>query len=454
MKSRWTWIAAVALALGCADINVPNLNNLPYDGLRTKPTRPLILNASTGLLIGARSYVAQANGYVAMLGILGRESYNFDRADPRFISEMLESPVLDPGSPAFGGNFWLQPYSNIRNANTLIVALDAIDTDPITGVTNEERSAIIGFAETIQALDFLAIAMTRYNDTQCGPVDVNRAPDDALAPIVGKDEVLAHISDLLDDARGKLNAAAGGADVFPFQLGSGFAGFDKPSAFTKVNRALAARVLVYRQRWTEAQTALGGSFIDVAKPMSLGAYHAFGNGSGDTPNNLTSPNEFAHPKLQADAEPGDARIFGPTSKLVTLSTTTTLRDISSNQLFTLYPSGDTPVPIIRNEELILLRAEIATQQDDLAAALVDVNFIRGLYGLAPKLSADLDTKDKMIDEILKQRRYSLLFEGGHRWIDLRRYNKLDASLLDLPTHYVHQQYPIPSAELDARQATP
>lgn len=453
MKSRWTWIAAgaLALALGCADINVPNLNNLPYDELRTHPTRTLILNASTGLLIGTRSYVAQANGYVAMLGILGRESYNFDRADPRFISEMLESPTLDPGSPAFGGNFWNQPYSNIRNGNTLITALDAIDADPDTGVTDEEKGAIKGFAETVQALDFLTIAMTRYNDTQCGPIAVDRAPDDALAPIVGKDDVLAHVTDLLNDASGKLGVAAGGADAFPFQLGSGFAGFDKPSTFVKVNRALAARVLVYRQLWPDAQTALQASFIDAAKPMSLGAYHAYGNGSGDTPNNLTSPNEFAHPKLQAEAEPGDTRIFGPTSKLLTLSTTTTVRGISSNQLFTLYPSGDTPVPIVRNEELILLRAEIATQQDDLASALLDVNFIRGLYGLAPKLGADLDTKAKMIDEILTQRRYSLLFEGGHRWIDLRRYNKLDASLLDLPTHYVHQQYPIPSSETDARQ---
>jgi starch-binding outer membrane protein, SusD/RagB family len=266
--------------------------------------------------------------------------------------------------------------------------------------------------------------------------------------------MLAHISQLLDSGRDDLATAAGGADVFPFQMGSGFAGFDKPSTFAKVNRALAVRVLVYRQQWAAAQTELPGTFIDPAKSMRLGAYHAYGNGSGDTQNGLTSPNEFAHPKLQAEAEAGDTRIFGPTSKLVTLSTPTTLRDLTSNQLFTLYPRGDSPVPIIRNEELILLRAEIATKLADFPAARADVNLIRTTYGLAAKLDADLDTEAKLIDEILKQRRYSLLFEGGHRWIDLRRYNKLDASLKDLPTHFVHQAYPLPVAEVDARSATP
>src|SRR5262249_13968907 len=148
--NRWTWIVsgALALCLGCGDINVPNLNNLPYGSLLDRPSRTLILNASTGLLIGTRDYVSPPNGYVAMLGILGRESYNFDRADPRFISEMLEAPELDPGSPAFGGNFWVQPYSNIRNANTLIKALDGIGSDPVTVIADDERAAIRGFAKT------------------------------------------------------------------------------------------------------------------------------------------------------------------------------------------------------------------------------------------------------------------------------------------------------------------
>jgi len=148
-----------------------------------------------------------------------------------------------------------------------------------------------------------------------------------------------------------------------------------------------------------------------------------------------------------EAEAGDTRL----SKIRTLADTTTLRGISSDKAFTLYPTGDTPVPIIRNEELILLRAEIAAQQGDFAQVLADVNLIRTTYALPPKVAVDLDTLGKSIDEILNQRRYSLMFEGGHRWIDLRRYDRLsDPNLKDLPTHNVHTAYPIPIAETDAR----
>src|SRR5205814_1633971 len=136
-----------------------------------------------------------------------------------------------------------------------------------------------------------------------------------------------------NDGRDDLDTAAGGDDVFPFQLGSGFAGFDQPSTFLKVNRALQARVLVYQQQWAAAKTALDASFMDDTRSLALGAYHAYGNGSGDTPNALTSPNLFAHPKLLAEAEAGDTRIFGAKSKIKTTDTTV-VRQISSNLLFT------------------------------------------------------------------------------------------------------------------------
>jgi hypothetical protein len=38
-----------------------------------------------------------------------------------------------------------------------------------------------------------------------------------------------------------------------------------------------------------------------------------------------------------------------------------------------------------------------------------------------------------ITVLLKQRRHSLMFEGGHRWIDARRFNRLNDLPLDQPT---------------------
>jgi hypothetical protein len=124
--------------------------------------------------------------------------------------------------------------------------------------------------------------------------------------------------------------------------------------------------------------------------------------------------------------------------------------LTSKYKFKMYDSNtnSAPVPIIRNEELILLRAEANIGLGNLPEAVKDLNFIRTNSGGLPART-DLDASN-ILDELLKQRRYSLLFEGGHRWIDMRRYGKLNELPLDLPTFHVHDKFPIPVAETDAR----
>ena len=62
------------------------------------------------------------------------------------------------------------------------------------------------------------------------------------------------------------------------------------------------------------------------------------------------------------------------------------------------------------------------------------------------------TADQRIDELLYNRRYSLLFEG-HRWLDMRRYGRLDDLLLE-PTLRVHTRFPFPQSECNARVPPP
>src|SRR2546426_9613925 len=78
-----------------------------------RPPRSTLFPYTT--LFRSRAGIAAQNGYVSLLGIVGRESYNFDPADPRFVTEMMVGP-LDGGSPAFGGNLWANPYRSILNA--------------------------------------------------------------------------------------------------------------------------------------------------------------------------------------------------------------------------------------------------------------------------------------------------------------------------------------------------
>lgn len=440
-------LAAVLLVVGaCSDLIVPDYNNPSLEDLQSNPTPTKIAQAAQGLLVGTRVQQGPQNGYISLLGILGRESYNFDPADPRFIVEMLIGP-LDGGSPAFGGNLFGAPYANIRNANILLAALDVV-----AGMTEAQKSATRGFAHTIQALDYLYVINTR--DTYGSPLEVDAAPTGPPAPIVPKADIFAHISKLLDD--GLLELQAGGS-AFPFVLSAGFAAASTPADFAKFNRALKARVEVYRGNYAAALTAVNASFIDTSAPLTFGVYHSFSTGSGDLTNQLFDPTGraiVAHPSIVSEAERKpdgtlDARALSKTEPI----TARTVQDVTSDLVFTIYESNVAPVPIIRNEELILLRAEARFFTSDTGGALSDINFIRTTSGGLAARGAFANAAD-FTTELLTQRRYSLMFEGGHRWIDMRRFGRLNLLPKALPTHNIHSRFPFTEAECLVRDPAP
>jgi hypothetical protein len=445
--------ALAALAVAGCDLTVPDLNSpASLDDLQNNPTRSAVAAAATGLLVGARANWGSQNGPVAILGILGREGYNFDAADPRFVTSLLIGP-LSGGEPAFGGNLWGNPYGNIRNAHILLGAVQVIGTDPGSGLTPTEKEAVRGFAKTIMALEFLLVAVTR--DSAGAPITVDIDPRGDPAPIATRADVYNRIVGLLDSAQTHL--AAGGA-AFPFPLSTGFAGFTTPATFTTLNRAIRARVAAYLGDWNGVLTALAGSFIDTTASLGLGAYHSFGTGSGDVLNGLFDPDAralHAHPSFETDAQtqPGGAKDRRFLEKTDSISPAHTVQNITTHLMPTVYNSPTAAVPIIRNEELILLRAEANIQLNNLATALTDINTIRVKAGGLAPLGAFAD-QAAAIDELLYNRRYSLFWEGGHRWIDVRRYNRLALLPQDLGTHRRFQRLPFPINECTPRDPQP
>jgi hypothetical protein len=410
----------------CNSLDVPDLNNPGIESLENNPTRVAIANAATGLEIGGRGGpggYASTNGYVMILALFGREAYNFDTADPRNVTELLVGP-LDGGSPAFGANLFAGPYTNIRNANTLIHAVNKILTDPTSavGLSAAEKAATQGYAQTLQALEFLDLINTR--DANGIPLDVDRDPTGAVAPIGTKAEAFAHIDSLLDSAATLLQA---GGSTFPFPLSTGYTGFNTPATFLQFNRSLRARVAVYQNDFTGAITALGGSFMDTTKAFSTGVYHTFSTGSGDVTNGLYDPTGravYAHPSIITDAQTkAGGGLDNRVQKVDSYPAPKTVQGLSSKYFFTMYNSTSAPVPIIRNEELILIRAEAELGLGNLATAVTFLDEVRVKSGgLAPYAGAV--TAPAITDELLYNRRYSLLFEGGHRWIDARRFGQL------------------------------
>jgi hypothetical protein len=154
----------------------------------------------------------------------------------------------------------------------------------------------------------------------------------------------------------------------------------------------------------------------------------------------TSIKLFAHPTFTTEADAGDMRV---TDKTIVRADSTTLDGLTSNigQILTDGPTS--PFPIIRNEELILMRAEANIGLNALATAEGDINIVRNAAGLS---SVTLGSQAAAIDELLKQRRYSLFLEG-HRWVDIRRYGMLSTLPIDRAGDLVHSAFPRPSDEI-------
>jgi starch-binding outer membrane protein, SusD/RagB family len=444
--SRFTTALLGALTLaGCHSLDIADLNNPGLESLESTPTPVALNTAATGLLVGLRAGIAEPNGYIPLLGAMGREGFNLNtNSDPRYVAEMFLGP-LDPGSGAFGANIWAARYANIRNTTIVLHA-----TENVVGMTDAQKQGLRGFANTIQALELLLVIGTR--DANGAVIDVDRAPTGAPGAIATRTETYARIAALLDEA---LTSLQGAGDQFSFALGEGFTGFDTPAQFAKLNRAIRARAAVYNNEWAAALTALGASFLNTGAPLTLGAYHVYSTGSGDATNNILQGTQLirANALLVSSAQTGDLRV---SNKIASTTTGTgssgTSTTISSNQEFTIYPTNSSSVPIIRNEELILLRAEANLGLGNVTQALVDINFIRNSAGLLPY--SGVTTPSAVLNELLYNKRYSLLWEGGHSWLDYRHYNKLG----DLPRMVANGKFftkmPFPTNECLARTPPP
>jgi hypothetical protein len=425
------------LSTTACNLEVPDLNNPGLDELQDTPTAASVTAACSGLLIGSRRNRSAENGFVSQLGILGREALVNDNADPRYTREMVQGE-LSRSSP-FGGNFWAAPYANIRLANVILAGVDKI-----AEFSEAQRAGIRGFAHTMQALDLLEVIVT--HDTNGAVIDTAQPLGAPLAKIVDRDATYAEIARLLDTSVMDLQA---GGDTFVFPLSSGYTGFNKPASFLSFNRALRARVAAYTQDYAGALTALGTSFLDDTSAtinFNTGVYYEFSTKSGDAANGLINPNIFVDPPVKAEAQAdGTGTIDARYSSKVGVN-----KDMKL--VFNkLYSSPTSPVATIRNEELILLKAEALWFTGAHAQATTELNLVRTNSGGLPIISEPV-TKDDFVDALLYERRYSLLFEGGHRWIDLRRFDRLLP--LDAPNDKRNVRYPIPLAECDPRPNEP
>ena len=443
----------------CADFDVLNTNAPTADELTGAPSRAILARTAIGVQTEAFNDLA---GEIQQWGIYGREGYNLLGNDPRETGEEISGPQ-DPGGRA--GGTWGGKYGAIRTINTYLAAL-ANATD----LSDAEVKASSGLAKTLKAWHLHKLAV-RSGPTGL-PIDVDRPILAEPAPLVTSAEAMQAASALLDEALADL--AAGGS-TFPFSFVPGYTGFQTPATFSQFNRALAAKVLVHRATfnacttcWAQAATAIAASFITTAGlpgSLSTGVYYGYTGAAGEAANPVTDTiinnRYWVHPsiitgaQLRPTGEP-DLRLTTKTRAAPEPRPLSGLIGTHKPVMFNrptnpLSPDRGADIPWIINEELILLRAEIRWNTGDKLGAISDINLIRQhAGGLAPSALTVASADAAFITELLYNRLYSLMWTQGTRWVDARRYNRINTLPLDRAGDVVHPHMLIPAAECDAR----
>jgi starch-binding outer membrane protein, SusD/RagB family len=454
-------LAVAATSCRLSDISIDNPNVALASAVATDPTALQLL--ATGLMVDQRGTRA---GFIQNAAIFGREAYNFPPQEGRNTTHYLiginvgGKTELDPsgfaGALTWGGEYGAD--RDIYNFKNTIAAA--------TNLSTTQKAAALGFAQTIEGLMLLEVV--QFHDSLGGITDIQANPF-VLSPFVSRDSMYKYILGVLD--AGATNLSGGGA-AFPFTLSAGYAGFTTPATFLQFNRAIKAKAAANyatagggATAWTATLAALSASFMNAAATtrtqLDVGVYDTYAP-APDSPNGLTqatNTNLYAHPSFTTDVQnkvdgTPDNRYLakirtglpsrtGPNTGDGPTSGTSTIG-------FSMWPTTSSSIPVIRNEELILLRAEAKLATGDKAGAIADINIVRvNSGGLPPSTLTAASTDDAVLTGILYEKRYSTMMEGN-RWIDMRRYNKLNLLPLDIASgpnkNFVPKVTPISQAE--------
>jgi starch-binding outer membrane protein, SusD/RagB family len=432
-------VATVLASTACKDSNVPF-----YTAPTSIPNSPPgIQNAVTGLISATRgndlfSYLVDATGFA-------RDGADYTNTEPRLILYELGLQPIDPAWPAT----WPFFYANILQSHQIIATLPSV----LPAYSAADNASVIGVVQTMEALNYMMIA--EDHDT-AGISIMPQAPSSAPPGLCVRDG-WKYIVALLDSANKQLSAA--GANPLPLKLLSGFNSVSATAAtFSSFNRALAAKAgleLAYSiargpggnaptagspgapdvtalQRADSAMLASalyspanlapnpGGGFQndafsvlhnfsatsgDQANPINqnIGTYIVLNEipKEQDTINDLRWKTKFAvnpHPVQQ----PGYAAAASP-------------------YIYNYYPTPNSFIPIVRNEELVLVRAMIQIGLGNYALAGTLINNVRTAVGGLPA-AVIAPTYTATRDALLHEQQISTAFESsGDRMIAIRMY---------------------------------
>lgn len=355
--------------------------------------------------------------------------------------DFYNNTILPSNTDIF--TWWNNAYNQIYAANAIIEGVNASNALPqadkkqLTGEALFARSLLHFYLMNLYG-DVPYIVTTNYQQNK----EVHKMPSIELYSHIIKDLELA-------------------VSLLP----ESYISNDRIRPNKSVAMALLARVYLYNKQWAEAanaasyllnntQTYAWQTNLDVVflKESSTTIWQFIPRTTGqNTQEGETFIFKAGPPPLAALStelintfEPGDQRKVHWV-KAVTKGTDTWYHVNKYKQKSKTASSLEYSI-VFRLAEQYLIRSEARAEQGDLIGAKEDLDKIRTTAGLTATTAL---SKQDILDAILKERRVEFFTEKGHRFFDLKRANRLDATLAPVKAGWnpADQLLPLPESEL-------
>lgn len=403
--------------------------------LDEKTANSAVLGIYSEMMTFAGFMNAGGNGITNVLGLSADEFQELPTAGE------FQQNLVKTNNAILQGTYWQAGYKYIWYANSVLEGIAK------SNLSQDVKSKLEGEVKFIRALSnfylvnlFGDIPMVTTTDYRVNST-TNRTSQEEI--------YLAIIEDLLD-ARDKLNDE--------YVTGSR----TRPNKAVAI--ALLARIHLYKNDWESASTAATTLINNGLYQLEQDLNDVFLAGSAEAiwqlkpviPGRNTNDGEYfiqmgtygylsLTPNLIDSFEEDDQR---RTSWTGTYDNGSTLFHYPLK-----YKLGEYGQPlneflmVLRLAEMYLIRAEARANLGDLTGAQEDINVLRVRAGLS---AVNLTTKEDVLNTIYQEQRIEMFAELGHRWMNLKRTNRIDQVLGSLKDSWrsTAALFPIPQSEIE------
>ena len=383
--------AAVALLAAGCQLDVTNPNAAGEAEVLSTPAglRALAVGLQ-GRFGNALEHAVWVPGLVS--GELGNTdaSLSTSREFQRYPTASANTPRIETNNLELL-NFWARQYAVVKAAQDL---LDNVDDVSLQAGT---RAGISALARTLQAISY----GTLIEAWQTIPLD----PTEAQPTYSDRATVLARTLELLAAARADLLTPA--TPEFTALLAPGF-------DLLNTTRAAQARYSLAAGQYAQAL-----AFANEV-PATATSEFRFSTVDQNPLWQAFAQNRYfsAIATYRTNAEAGDTRV----NRFTTAAVTTPFGGAQVVPI-NVYRNQNDPVPLFTQDELTLIRAAALARLNRVAEAAAEVDRVRVANGLAARGAAALATQAAVLDEIYRQRTYSL-FLTGQQWAAQRRFGRI------------------------------